>query len=180
MNILAEKQFKENCKSFEFSRDFFEGKKYLENLGNLMYDKLSKEDQSKVHEMIDQMIFMWEVIYNLIMDDYYLSKWFKKIGIIFTKKNGENFQITLSNHYNNMLKYIDYFDNSYKICERPKSDLNMCDLENTYVLTYLSFVTLINDCAQADFNLLNKKKYRDSDIKDFSEVKKQLMHVLKP
>lgn len=85
MNILAKKQFKENCKDFEIVKEFFEGEQYLDSLSDLMYNDLSKEDRVKVDDMIEEMIFTLEVIYNVIIGDYYLSKWFKKIGIIFTK-----------------------------------------------------------------------------------------------
>lgn len=174
MNILAKKQFKENCKDFEIVKEFFEGEQYLDSLSDLMYNDLSKEDRVKVDDMIEEMIFTLEVIYNVIIGDYYLSKWFKKIGIIFTKRYGEEFRMNLSKHYDNMLKYADYFDNSFMICERPKEDLNMYDLMVAYDLTYLSFITIINDTAEADLKLLNKNKYCDSDIKDFNEVKKTI------
>lgn len=174
MNILAEKQFKENCKDFEIVKEFFEGEQYLDSLSDLMYNDLSKEDQVKVDCMIEEMIFTLEVIYNLIIDDYYLSRWFKRIGIIFTKRYGEEFRINLSKHYDNMLKYTDYFDNSFKVCERSKDNLNMYDLKVAYNLTYLSFTTIINDIADADLKLLNKNKFCDSDIKDFNEVKKTI------
>lgn len=174
MNILAKKQFEENCKDFEIVKEFFEGEQYLDNLSDSMYNDLSKKDQEKVDDMIEEMIFTLEVIYNVIIGDYYLSKWFKEVGIIFTKKYGEDFRMNLSNHYDNMLKYVDYFDHSFRMCERSKEDLNMHDLKIAYDLTYLSFITVFNDLAKADFKLLNRNKYCDSDIKDFNEVKKTI------
>lgn len=169
MNILAEEQFRENCGDTLITEAFFAQQEFLEDRKELCYKDLNQEDKEIIDTMMEDMEFTLEVIYNGIMGDHYLSGWFKNIEILFYRKD-EEFMRKLGIHYTNLKKFSNKFDEAYKIFDRDKEVLKIHDLKLAHCLTYTTFVMLFNEIVKADYGLLNKGKYQDSDIMNFDKV----------
>lgn len=146
MNFLTLQELYSNCQDKLVLEEFFDDKTFLESLGNIPYE--------------------------ILKDDYYLKKRFKiKAKII--RLMDKNMDYLIEKHYDLVDDYLRLLNEIVYLIE-TKNKRTMNDITVAYCLSFLTFVVLLNDLGKDDFNMLNKGKYTDSDLKSFNELKRDV------
>lgn len=172
MNFLTLQELYSNCQDKLVLEEFFDDKTFLESLGNIPYEILKDEQKSKVDKLLEDTDFNTIVMIYLLKDDYYLKKRFKiKAKII--RLMDKNMDYLIEKHYDLVDDYLRLLNEIVYLIE-TKNKRTMNDITVAYCLSFLTFVVLLNDLGKDDFNMLNKGKYTDSDLKSFNELKRDV------
>lgn len=169
MNFLARQELYSNCHDELVLEEFFEGKTFLESLGNIPYEILETEQKSKVDKLLKDTDFNVTVMLYLLKDDYYLKKRFKIKSKIIRLTN-RNMDYLIQKHYDLIDNYSRLLKEIIYLIE-TKNKRTMNDVAMAYCLGFLTFVVMLNDLGKDDFYMLNKGKYTDSDLKSFKQLK---------
>lgn len=164
MNYLAYQELKNNCNDNNVLIGFFENIRFLESIKEYDYKSLDDSKRSKVDEIIRDVDYIIESLDSLLEKDYYLSSRFKVIY------NLRVFKKDLSYKLRSYLDVIDVYArriDELDLVLESKNERKIEDVLNAYYLAFLSLITIINDRARYDYEMLNKGKYKDYDIKDF-------------
>ena len=164
MNYLAYQELKNYCNDNDVLMTFFENIRFLELIKEYDYKSLDDSKRVKVDQIIIDIDNIIKSLDLLLEKDYYLSLRFKVIYNlkVFKKELGYK-----------LCSYLDLIDeyvrriNELDFVLESKSERKIEDILNAYYLAFLSLITIINDRARYDYEMLNKGKYKDADIKDF-------------
>ncbi len=164
MNYLAYQELKNNCNDNNVLIGFFENIRFLESIKEYDYKSLDDSKRARVDEIIGDVYYIIESLDSLLEKDYYLSSRFKVIY------NLRVFKKDLSYKLRSYLDMIDVYARRIDELDfvlESKNERKIEDVLNAYYLAFLSLITIINDRAKYDYEMLNKGKYKDDDIKDF-------------
>lgn len=169
MNLLTKKELYDNCDDDTILKDFFEEFSYLEELGEKNYKELNDEEKIKVDELLENADFISLIIVEMINSEKYLKKK-NKIVIDIIGLLDKNITTKLDAHYDLLKNYLKRAQEIMYLVE-TKNNRTISDITIAYCLSFLSYISLINDLGKNDFEMLNKGNYVDTDFKDFKQLK---------
>lgn len=171
MNILAKKEFEENYTE-DFIKEYNEECIFLEKLIDKSYGDLSDDEKLRLDAISKDIDKALDEMGDLVTHDYYTKSYFRIMMEFLILIKGEDFGIELDKHYAMLKKYARYVD----ICDEVYKNIRkrtIYDIKLAHEFCYMCFLTIDDDLAIGDKELLNRGKFNDSDFTDFSELRKE-------
>ena len=169
MNLGLKKELITKCNDKIVLKDYFNDIEFLESINSKDINEILEEEKQRFNSILDFIEETMLTITYMFLDDYYLTKRYKVIRF-FLIRISEDFYNINKEYYDMVKGYSKRLDElEYAIDSLDRFEIS--DVKLLYELVFLTFITSINDLAVFDYNMLNKNKYKDTDLEDLSVIK---------
>lgn len=164
MNLLTKNELVINNERYGVQKlsDFFDDELFLEQLGSLPYNKLSREQAVRVDLILDKITRNTSIIIDLAGNNFYNGRLFRIIYKLLYVLKGEEFDGCLTRHYELMEDYVLMADCALKVIE-DKSILTIDNVELAYEFSLLGVFSVLSDLSADNRELLNLRRYGDCE-----------------